>query len=116
MNALWMENGPLRVYQRKPDDMDSFEIKYEPEESWQTLGDLLFVDHPVGTGWSYGTHSPTSLPEIGEEFVQFMLNFYAEHPQRQQQELVLTGESFAGKYLSFTAQSILEHNSANIDS
>jgi carboxypeptidase C (cathepsin A) len=67
-----METGPMRVTQADKDDFDSFEITYKPDESWQSLGDLLFVDHPIGTGWSYGTTSPTTLEEIGEEFVLFM--------------------------------------------
>jgi carboxypeptidase D len=69
---------------------------------------LLYVDHPVGTGWSYGNLSPTNLPEIANEFLLFLNNFFEEFPERRQQELVLTGESFAGKYLSFIAQAILE--------
>jgi len=71
-NALWMETGPMRVTQADPNDFDSFEITYKPDESWQSLGDLLFVDHPVGTGWSWGNTAPTTLEEIGDEFVLFM--------------------------------------------
>ena len=33
MNALFMENGPLRVRQLDPTDPDSFEVTYEPENS-----------------------------------------------------------------------------------
>lgn len=84
MNAVWTETGPLRVTQVDPSDMDSFVVTYEPQTSWQHLGDLLFVDHPVGTGWSYGSHSPESLPEIAEDFVTFLGNFYAEYPERRQ--------------------------------
>ena len=84
MNAVWTETGPMRVTQADPADLDSFVITYEPQDSWQHLGDLLFVDHPVGTGWSYGSHSPESLPEIAEDFVTFLGNFYVEHPERRQ--------------------------------
>lgn len=49
--------------------MDSFEVTYRPDLSWQSIGDLLFIDHPVGTGWSYGDNSPSSLPEISNEFI-----------------------------------------------
>lgn len=79
MNALFMENGPLRVTQTS-EDMDSFEIRYDEEVSWLPIGDLLFVDQPVGTGWSYGSHSPTSLTKVGTEFVAFLTNFYKEFP------------------------------------
>jgi carboxypeptidase D len=102
MNSVFTEAGPLRCYWNDPKDLDSFVVNYRPELSWQSLGDLLFVDHPVGTGWSYGDHSPESLPEVAADFVTFLNNFYDEYPERRVQELVLTGESFAGKYLSFT--------------
>lgn len=110
MNALFMENGPLRVSQRDPEDLDSFKIVWREADSWLSLGDLLFIDQPVGTGWSYGSDSPTSLELVGTEFVTFMLNFYKEFPAMKKQELILTGESFAGKYLSFMSQAILNHN------
>ena len=110
MNSVFMEAGPLRCYWNDPEDLDSFVVTYRPESSWQTLGDLLFVDHPVGTGWSYGDHSPETLPEVAADFVTFLNNFYDEYPERRVQELVLTGESFAGKYLSFTGQAILDYN------
>ena len=57
MNALFTENGPLRVAQVDPEDQDSYQVTYEPQLSWQQAGDLLFVDQPVGTGWSYGEKS-----------------------------------------------------------
>ena len=39
-----------------------------------------------------------------------MLSFYEEHPVYKDRELVLTGESFAGKYLSYTSRAILDYN------
>jgi len=44
MNALFLETGPLRVVQTNLTDNDSFIVTYEPENSWQSLGDLLFID------------------------------------------------------------------------
>ena len=106
MNALWTGNGPLRVTQTG----DDFEISYDTTISWQAAGDLLWVDQPVGTGWSYGEHTVTSIDEIGEEFVQFLLSFYEEFPVYRDRELVLTGESFAGKYLSYTSRAVMNYN------
>lgn len=39
-----------------------------------------------------------------------MLSFYEEFPVYKDRELVLTGESFAGKYLSYTSRAILDYN------
>ena len=52
----------------------------------------------------------TSLEEIGAEFLQFMLSFYEEFPVYKDRQLVLTGESFAGKYLSYSSRAILDYN------
>jgi carboxypeptidase C (cathepsin A) len=75
MNALFTENGPLRVQESEEEDFD-FKVSYEPENSWQEAGDLIYVDSPVGTGWSYGEQAATSLNEIGSDFVTFLTNFY----------------------------------------
>ena len=40
-----------------------------------------------------------------------VLNFYTELPEYKSRELVLTGESFGGKYLSYAANAVLAHNS-----
>lgn len=39
-----------------------------------------------------------------------MLSFYEEFPVYKDRELVLTGESFGGKYLSYSAKAILDYN------
>ena len=70
MNALWTGNGPLRVTETGSRTKgEDFSIKHDTTISWQAAGDLLYVDQPVGTGWSYGEHTVTNLEEIGGEFV-----------------------------------------------
>ena len=117
MNALWTGNGPLRVSETNSSKKgEDFEITYDTTISWQAAGDLLWIDQPVGTGWSYGEHVVTTLDEIGSEFLQFMINFYEEYPVYKNRELYLTGESFAGKYLSYSSKAILDYNDANTGS
>lgn len=55
MNALFTGNGPLRV--TETGDHEDFDITYVPSDSWVGLGDLMWIDQPVGTGWSYGEHA-----------------------------------------------------------
>ena len=112
MNALWTGNGPLRVKETQSGIKDQdFAITYDTANSWAAAGDLLWIDQPVGTGWSYGEHSATNLVEIGDDLLQFLLSFYKEFPVYKDRELVLTGESFAGKYLSYASRAILDYNS-----
>ena len=111
MNALFTGNGPLRVTETGSSKQgEDFEITYDTTISWAAAGDLLWIDQPVGTGWSYGEHMVTTLDEIGDEFLQFMLSFYEEYPIYKERQLVLTGESFAGKYLSYSSRAILDYN------
>mmetsp|Transcript_43309 Transcript_43309/g.57327 ORF Transcript_43309/g.57327 Transcript_43309/m.57327 type:complete len:196 (-) Transcript_43309:1738-2325(-) len=117
MNALWTGNGPLRVSETGSSKHgEDFEITYDTTVSWQAAGDLLWIDQPVGTGWSYGEHMVTSLDEIADEFLTFLLSFYEEFPVYKDRELVLTGESFAGKYLSYSSRAILDYNDAGTGS
>jgi len=52
----------------------------------------------------------TDLDQVGSEFLTFMINFYEEYPVYKSRELMLTGESFAGKYLSYSSRAILDYN------
>ena len=45
MNALFTENGPLRIKQTGDDKYSNdYAISYHPAESWAAAGDLLFID------------------------------------------------------------------------
>jgi carboxypeptidase C (cathepsin A) len=70
-----MEIGPYRV--AKGD-------KLVPNNgSWHEFANLLFVDNPVGTGFSYvDTDSFLhELDEMADQFVQFLEKFFSLFPQ-----------------------------------
>mmetsp|Transcript_113666 Transcript_113666/g.157275 ORF Transcript_113666/g.157275 Transcript_113666/m.157275 type:complete len:110 (+) Transcript_113666:178-507(+) len=55
MNAVFMENGPLKAEWTGTDKYsDEYKVIYDHEDSWMNIGSLLFIDQPVGTGWSWG--------------------------------------------------------------
>ena len=60
MFGLFAENGPLQVSRTGPGP-DDFVIGWNPEGSWFDVSDILFIDQPVGTGFSYGPSNITSL-------------------------------------------------------
>ena len=61
-----MEIGPYRVHK-------DGNLKYN-NGSWDEFANLLFVDNPVGTGFSYvDTNSFLhELDEMAKQFVQFL--------------------------------------------
>lgn len=52
MFGLFLENGPLRVLQTGP-TMDDFNVDLKPAGSWGDVADIIFLDQPAGTGFSY---------------------------------------------------------------
>jgi carboxypeptidase D len=66
MMGLFLENGPLRV--QKGDD---YEI-HPAEEAWTDSYNMIYLDQPVGTGFSYGDSYLTDMRDGSKEFISFL--------------------------------------------
>ena len=58
----------------------------ERKTSWIKYANLLFIDNPVGTGYSYVTNSnayATNNQQIANDLVELMKNFFKKLPQFQ---------------------------------
>ena len=108
--GIFTESGPLRI-NRNGTGPDDFEIT-KTDNSWLSIPrvNLLFLDNPVGAGFSFGNSYVTSLDEVSSEFQSFLSSFYALYPEFTNSDLYFTGESYAGKYLSKISHDILELN------
>mmetsp|Transcript_98771 Transcript_98771/g.156199 ORF Transcript_98771/g.156199 Transcript_98771/m.156199 type:complete len:462 (-) Transcript_98771:26-1411(-) len=62
---------------------------------------LMAVDNPVGSGFSYTKNGAyvKSEEEMRQQFVQGLRNFFLKHPELLKHPLWVTGESYAGKYI-----------------
>lgn len=73
--------------------------------------DILFLDQPVGTGFSYGDSYVRNMQDISDEMVSFLTNFiFTLYPEYATRDFLITGESYAGKYLPQLATSIHNYN------
>ncbi|KAK1584817.1 serine carboxypeptidase [Colletotrichum navitas] len=99
-----MEIGPYRV--KDPDHLE-----YN-NGSWNEFANLLFVDNPVGTGFSFvDTNSYLhELTEMADQFVQFLEKWFAMFPEYEHDDLYISGESYAGQHIPYIAKHILERN------
>lgn len=106
MMGLFMENGPLRVKDEK---------FIKAEKTWTDDYHVLYLDQPVGSGFSY-TESDlqTDMEGIGKEFLEFMHQFFDKYPEMKERDLYYTGESYAGKYLSYFTYETLENTDFNL--
>ncbi|KAH6690573.1 pheromone-processing carboxypeptidase KEX1 [Plectosphaerella plurivora] len=103
-----MEIGPYRV---------SGENLVYNNGTWNQFANLLFVDNPVGTGFSYvDTNSYLhELDEMAAEFVKLLEAWFELFPQYKQDELYFAGESYAGQHIPYIAKHILDRNENNPD-
>ncbi|RDA84553.1 hypothetical protein CP532_3757 [Ophiocordyceps camponoti-leonardi (nom. inval.)] len=99
-----MEIGPYRVK-----DKDTLTLN---NGSWGEFANLLFVDNPVGTGFSFvNTDSYVKeLDEAADQFVVFLTKFFALFPEYQRDDIYMAGESFAGQYIPYIAKAIIDRN------
>lgn len=79
-----MEVGPYRVR----DGSKGPNLEYNPG-SWDEFANIMFVDNPVGTGFSYvNTDSYVrELPVMAEQFVQFLEKWFKLFPQYEHDDV-----------------------------
>lgn len=85
----FVEIGPLDInYQRK---------NYTLAEDFN----VLFIDNPVGVGYSYVEDNSTQLPknnkEIADDLMRFFEMFIKKRPEFSNTSLYIFGESYGGK-------------------
>ncbi|EEQ86838.1 carboxypeptidase D [Blastomyces dermatitidis ER-3] len=99
-----MEIGPYRV----TDD----HMLNRTDGSWDEFANLLFVDQPVGTGFSYVSTGAyvSELDEMTSQFVTFMEKWFELFPHYEKDDLYFAGESYAGQYIPYIARAILDRN------
>ncbi|KAK9476413.1 Alpha/Beta hydrolase protein [Lipomyces japonicus] len=104
MDGALMEVGPFKV-------KEGGEL-YENPGRWNEFANLLFVDNPLGTGFSFvDTDSYIhDLPEMATDFLIFLDKFFDIFPQYQSDDLYIAGESYAGMYIPYIADAILSRN------
>ncbi|KAL1612571.1 Cell death protease [Paraconiothyrium brasiliense] len=104
MDGALMEIGPYRV-------REGGKLEYN-NGSWDEFANLLFVDQPVGTGFSYvNTDSYLSeLDQMAEQFMVFLEKWFALFPEYEHDDLYIAGESYAGQHIPYIARAILNRN------
>jgi vitellogenic carboxypeptidase-like protein len=94
MIGLFNEIGPLRY--------KNSGLILDEEDSWTSVANVLFVDQPVGTGYSFARHSdsiPKTQKEVSIQFLAFLQEFTKLHPEHSESDIYLMGENYAGKYI-----------------
>lgn len=100
-------NGPFSVCKYCED-----ELKLR-DHAWTTTYSMLYVDNPVGTGFSYtGEDSgySTDQTDVARNMYTTLVQFFELFPEYQHNDFYVTGESFAGHYVPAVSYAIYQNN------
>ncbi|KAK7348022.1 hypothetical protein VNO80_22570 [Phaseolus coccineus] len=101
-----VEIGPLMV------DKNGEGLHFN-KYSWNQEANLLFVESPVGVGFSYtNTSSDTILEDnfVAEDAYNFLVNWLERFPQFKSRDFFISGESYGGHYIPQLAELIFDRN------
>ena len=105
------ENGPFRI--------ESGGTKFhESEFSWNRETNLLYIEQPAGVGYSYceGAKDCTFTDhQSGQDNLTVVLEWFNKFPEFKNNDLWISGESYAGVYVPYLAHYIVKHNEDNAD-
>ena len=63
------------------------------EYSWTNLSSVLYIEQPVGTGFSQGTPNIKNEDDLAAQFVGFLQQFLEVFPELKGKKTYLSGES-----------------------
>ncbi|XP_027365210.1 serine carboxypeptidase-like 48 isoform X2 [Abrus precatorius] len=105
--AVFYENGPFKI-------ADNMSLVWN-DYGWDKVSNLLYVDQPTGTGFSYSTDKRDIRHDeegVSNDLYDFLQAFFAEHPEYAENDFFITGESYAGHYIPAFAARVHRGNEA----
>ncbi|KAJ0159601.1 Carboxypeptidase S1, partial [Colletotrichum tanaceti] len=106
MIGLFQENGPCTFGKG-----DVAEPVVNPN-SWNNFANMLYVDQPIGAGFSYGMSDITSTVKAAPNVWGLMQAFYSQFPDYKNRDFGLFTESYGGHYAPEFADYFQHQNEA----
>lgn len=105
LSAFLSEQGPFRPTR---DGLSLIENEY----SWNKLANMIFIEQPVGVGFSTtkNTHMKYGDAQAAEDNHAFVVNFFKRFPEFNTSDFYISSESYGGHYMPTLARSIVQHN------
>ncbi|WCJ36339.1 serine carboxypeptidase-like 45 [Euphorbia peplus] len=103
--GAFSENGPFRP---------NGKVLVRNEYSWNREANMLYLETPVGVGFSYATDT-SSYVAVNDEAtardnIVFLQRWFKKFPQYRDRDFFITGESYAGHYIPQLARLMVEIN------
>jgi Serine carboxypeptidase len=112
ISSLFLENGPLRMTSTGNGGWNISNADIPIGQSWSYSFDVIWMDNPVGTGFSYTNNSNYSatLENVASNLWVAFQYFMKIHNETQNRSWYVTGESFAGRYVPAFTNLTLANN------
>lgn len=113
---LWLNGGPgCSSLMAAVAELGPFRVGYHGvnvtlnEFSWNKVANVLFLESPVGVGFSYDPSGvyETDDKQTTEDNYKAVMNFFQRYPMYLENDFYITGESYAGVYIPLLAQRLL---------
>ncbi|XP_028767747.1 serine carboxypeptidase-like 12 isoform X1 [Neltuma alba] len=114
LSSILYENGPIRFNYKNSSIQDKPVLELNIY-SWTKVANVIFLDAPVGSGFSYSTVSSgynTSDTKTVSNIHEFIRKWLLMHPEHVENQLVIGGESYSGIIAPAVVQKILDGNAA----
>ncbi|KAJ6649458.1 Venom serine carboxypeptidase [Pseudolycoriella hygida] len=105
MLGLFRENGPFLV--------DADGMLRPREYSWHLQHNLLYIDNPVGTGYSFTAYDAgysKNQNDIGAHLYNVLQQFLLVFPELRENPFYITGSSYGGKFALALGHTILKNS------
>ncbi|CAA0815034.1 Serine carboxypeptidase-like 48 [Striga hermonthica] len=103
--ALFYENGPFHITDNLTLELNDF--------GWDKVSNLIYVDQPVGTGFSYTSDEDDIRHDeegVSNDLYDFLQAFFKAHSELIGNDFYITGESYAGHYIPAFAVRVHQGN------
>uniref|UniRef100_A0ACD6APQ5 Uncharacterized protein n=1 Tax=Avena sativa TaxID=4498 RepID=A0ACD6APQ5_AVESA len=111
LSGLLFEIGPLKF--DVAGYTEGFPRLVYFEDSWTKVSNVIFVDAPMGTGFSYAREQQglnVSLTGTGVQLRVFLEKWIADHPEFASNPIYIGGDSYSGYTVPVAALEIANHN------
>ena len=105
MIGLFQENGPCHF-------VNGASTPTLNPNSFNNYANMLYIDQPIGVGFSYGTDDVSSTVEAAPEVWKLLQAFFAQFPQYENRDFGVFTESYGGHYGPTFAQYFQSQNAA----
>ncbi|KAJ9194454.1 hypothetical protein DTO164E3_7339 [Paecilomyces variotii] len=91
MIGLFQENGPCHF-------VNGEETPSLNNNSFNNFANMLYIDQPIGVGFSYGVDNATSTKTAAPYVWKLLQAFYAQFPEYESRDFAIFTESYGGHY------------------